>query len=128
MTEDEWAPRSACENQKPPGRPAELNYQENTVARGSQKDTASICHTLTAGKRVQGGVAAENGEKAANWKREQATIDCEVSKTLKMYLNKVMLFYGQLYNLIIYKSYAELSLRHCIFIIIYQTIWKDFYN
>ena len=39
----------ACENQWPPGRPAELNYQENTVAKGSRKDTASICHTLTAG-------------------------------------------------------------------------------
>lgn len=45
------APGGACENQWPLGKPAELNYQENTVAKGSRKDTASICHTLTAGKR-----------------------------------------------------------------------------
>lgn len=51
---EEWAPRGACENQRapPPRRPAELNYQENTVAKGSRKDTASICHTLTAGRRA----------------------------------------------------------------------------
>lgn len=61
-------------NQKPSGRPAELNYQENTVARGSRKDTASICHTLTAGKESasrEGGLGGriEMERKKLNWKR-----------------------------------------------------------
>ena len=74
----------------------------------------------------EGGVAAENGEKTPNWKKEQVTIDCEGSKTLRMHLNQVLLFYGRLYNLIIYIFYAEFSLRHCIFIIVYQNTSKDF--
>lgn len=31
------APRSLRENQRPPGRAAELNYRENTVAKGSRE-------------------------------------------------------------------------------------------
>lgn len=61
-------------NQKPLGRPAELNYQENTVARGSRKDTASICHTLTARKESAGregglGGRLKTERKKLNWSK-----------------------------------------------------------
>lgn len=64
-------------NQKAPGRAAELNYQENTVARGSRKDTASICHTLTVGKESAGSGGGLGGrleserEKKFNWKKNK---------------------------------------------------------
>lgn len=42
----ESAPRSACENRRPPGRAAELNYQENTVAKGSREGySIDLSHT-----------------------------------------------------------------------------------
>lgn len=50
----ESAPPSACENRRPPGRAAELNYQENTVAKGSREGySIDLSHT-DSGKSVGG--------------------------------------------------------------------------
>lgn len=81
-------------NQKPPGRPAELNYQENTVARGSRKDTASICHTLTAGKESAGregglGGRLKTEEKIKLEKKREAD---EGREDVKRSFNYVLLF------------------------------------
>lgn len=88
------------ENQNPPGRPAELNYQENTVARGSRKDTASICHTLTAGKKVpamrEGWVAG--WEKKINWKKGWARLNKEERKDVKRRSSHALLLNGGLYK------------------------------
>lgn len=59
----ELAPRSVCENQWPPGRAAELNYQENTVAKGSRKGySIDLSHSGGGEECKQRGRGAANGK------------------------------------------------------------------
>lgn len=59
----ESAPRSVCENQWPPGRAAELNYQENTVAKGSRKGySIDLSHSGSGEECKRRGRGAANGK------------------------------------------------------------------
>lgn len=64
MTETAEEGVGSCENQQPPGRPAELNYQENTVAKGSRKGYSIDLSHADSGKSV-------GGERGTGGKRER---------------------------------------------------------
>lgn len=101
----ESAPRSACENQRPPGRAAELNYQENTVAKGSRKGySIDLSHT-DSGKSVGGSEGwatnesdGEKKKKKMKLEKEQARPNSGVKKCRRNGEKQIPLFEGRLYK------------------------------
>lgn len=69
------APRSLRENQRPPGRAAELNYRENTVAEGSREGCGIDLSHGGGGGGDGGGAGGSEGRSRvrgrANWKQSE---------------------------------------------------------
>lgn len=117
----ESAPGSACENQRPHGRPAELNYQENTVAKGSRKGyNIDLSHAdsgkSVGGERGTGGKweQRERKKKKMKLETEQARTNSEVKKCRRNGEKQIPLFEGRLYEWVWEFIVCTLILRVCL--------------